>query len=137
MNPNQRPTIDEILNVPIINKHLKEFLQKNKKLYEGIDLHLSDSHYIKINPIKNKSICGLLQCKSKNTNSSLNTINEVNETNNDIKNLTQENNINDNVNNIDDDRISKTQKNISDYRLEYDNYQKDKNHFNWYINILY
>jgi NIMA (never in mitosis gene a)-related kinase len=122
MNPNQRPTIDEILNVPIINKHLKEFLQKNKKLYEGIDLHLSDSHYVKINPIKNKSICGVLQYKNKNTNSSLNTINEVNETNNDIKNLTQENYINDNVNNIDDDRISKTQKNISDYRLEYDNY---------------
>ena len=65
-DPNKRPTIDEILNVPFINKHLKEFLGKNKKLYNMKN--------------KNKSISAL-----RDFNGALKTIKEENE--NEEKNL--------------------------------------------------
>lgn len=44
-NPNQRPTIDEILNVPIIKKDLEEFLVKNRDLYKSIDFNVKGSFY--------------------------------------------------------------------------------------------
>ena len=70
-NPNQRPSLDDILNVPIINKHLQEFLGKNNKLYNMKN--------------KNKSINVL-----RGFNGGLKTIKEKNENEEkDLKFLTQ------------------------------------------------
>ena len=41
-NPKDRPTIGEILDVPIIKKNLEEFLAKNKDLYDGLNLSVND-----------------------------------------------------------------------------------------------
>ena len=42
--PKQRPSIDEILNVPIIKKELEEFLENKKDLYKDIDLDIKESN---------------------------------------------------------------------------------------------
>ena len=52
--PKQRPSIDEILNVPIIKKELEEFLDNNRDLYKNINLDIKGSNYVQkeINQIK-------------------------------------------------------------------------------------
>jgi len=74
-NPSERPTINEILNVPIINHYLKEFLKINKDLYKNINLDLNDSYNeINYKRKKNKSMDGIKQY--------LDTIKEENENEN-------------------------------------------------------
>lgn len=74
-NPSERPTINEILNVPIINHYLKEFLKINKDLYKNINLDLNESYNeTNYKRIKNKSMDGLKQY--------LDTIKEENENEN-------------------------------------------------------
>ena len=63
--PEKRPSIDEILNIPIIKKELEEFLENNRDLYKNIDLDIKVSNY------DNKDI--------KQFNSNLLTIHEENE----------------------------------------------------------
>ena len=53
-NSSQRPTIDDILKVPVIQHNLKEFLENNKDLYKNVNLDLYENEY-KNNNIKNKS----------------------------------------------------------------------------------
>ena len=66
--PEDRPTIADIFDVPIIKKNLKEFLEKNKDLYK--DLHLSiNDEFDNNKEFKNKSANGIM----------LNTINEESE----------------------------------------------------------
>lgn len=66
-NPSKRPDIDEILSVPIINKHLNEFLEKNRDLYKGVNLYIK-----KDNENKSKSL-------NEQENNGLGTIFEENE----------------------------------------------------------
>ena len=66
--PEDRPTIADIFDVPIIKKNLEEFLEKNKDLYK--DLHLSiNDEFDNNKEFKNKSANGIM----------LNTINEESE----------------------------------------------------------
>lgn len=53
-NASQRPTIDDILNVPTIRHNLKEFLENNKDLYKNVNLDLYENEYI--DNSKNKSL---------------------------------------------------------------------------------
>ena len=69
-NACQRPTIDDILNVPTIRHNLKEFLENNKDLYKNVNLDLYENEY-KNNNSKNKSLDGI--------NKNLSTISEEDE----------------------------------------------------------
>lgn len=122
-DPNKRPTLDEILNVPIINKHLKEFLKKNKNLYNGVDLHLNENYKEK----KNKSINdkNISEKYKFNNYEHMVTINEENENEEkkSIKHLTQQISSNsNNSNNINDCNMNKTQNTKISYFLFDNNY---------------
>ena len=43
-NPNQRPSINEIFEVPIIKQNLEKFLEENKELYKDVKIDLNNNN---------------------------------------------------------------------------------------------
>lgn len=54
-NPKERPSIDEIFQVPIIKQNLEEFLENNKELYKDVEIEINNEIYQSLNESNNNN----------------------------------------------------------------------------------